>query len=308
MNNRPLLVIILLVLTEMLLGASGGTGCAQAQGVSYSGSLQFATGSYFFEESTESFSLVNGLTWSGDPATVSFSLPFIVQNSPWISYSATGYLPTGGPQHGGLRDSTGRRPGRGGRTGMMKSTAGMDYQAQIGNQDEPIPLPDTASFTQSSFGDPNIYVNLKLFTSGAGSTSIQLNSGLKFPLADPNSGFGTGKWDYGLGGSVSQRIGRFFLIADLMKWWFGDLPDLELKDPLTYSLGIGRSLAGGSWMVNASFSGYTEIIEDYDPPMNLGFGIGYFASERVSLNTTASFGLSESSSDLAVGFGWNIRL
>jgi len=290
-----------------LLGAFGGTGCAQAQGVSYSGSLQFATGSYFFEESTESFSVVNGFSWSGDNATVSFSVPFIIQNSPWISYSAVGYLPTGGPQHSGLRDSTGRRPGRG-RMGMMKTTTGSSgYLTQAGGDEDPVPLPDTTSYTQSSFGDPNLYVNLKLFSSNSGSTTIRLNSGIKLPFADPNSGFGTGEWDIGLGGSVSQRIDRFFLLADVMKWWFGDLPDLQLKDPLSYSLGIGRSLAGNSWLINASFSGYTEIIEDYDPPMNLGFGIGYFASERVSLNATAGLGLSESSSDLSIGFGWNVR-
>lgn len=294
-----------------MLSGAFTAGCVQAQGVSYSGSLQYATGSYFFEETTESISFLNGFGWSGETFSVSFSVPFIYQNSPWISYGAAGYIPTGGPQHKAVRDSSrkGRGDGNGngdGRRNMMNSVNEGNYYIQESQED--IPLPDTSSYSQSSLGDPSIYANFKLYTSEAKSTTIRLNSGLKLPFADPNSGFGTGEWDFGLGLSVSQRIQKFFLIADAMKWWFGDLPDLELKDPLAYSFGVGRSLAGGDWLINASLTGYTEIIEDFDPPINLGFGLGYFVSDRVSLNSTISFGLSESSSDYSVGLGWNIKL
>lgn len=287
-------------------------GCVQAQQVSYSGSLQFATGSYFFEENTESFSFVNGLGLSGDNLSVSFSTPFIIQSSPWVSYGAAGYIPTGGPEHKVVRDSTGKGSGggKGGGGGPMKASidgANYVYQEQMQDQDH-VTLPDTSAYTQASFGDPSIYANLKLYSSLSGATSIRLNSGLKFPLADPNSGFGTGQWDYGLGLSASQRIGSYFMMADLMKWWFGDLADLELKDPLTYSFGLGRSLGGGSWLINTTYSGYTEVIDGYDPPQSLNFGVGYFASDRVSLNSFITFGLSESSSDFSLGFGWNVKL
>lgn len=289
---------------------------SQAQDLSYSGSFQFSNGSYFFEENTASFSFSNGLGIAGENLSVSFSVPFIMQNSPWISYGGAGYIPTGGPEHKVVRDSSGRGPGPGGGNGgggggggrgkLMVETGEGSVGLQADSQTNVV-LPDTSSYTQSSFGDPTLYANLKLYSSLSGTTTIRLNSALKFPLADPSSGFGTGEWDYGIGVSASRRISSYFLMADLMKWWFGDLPDLELQNPLTYSFGIGRSLGGGSWLISSTFSGYTEILDSYDPPRNINLGIGYFASRHVSLNSIFSWGLSESSSDFSMGIGWSIR-
>lgn len=302
---------ISIVITGLVLAA----GCVQAQqvSVSYTGSAQYTTGSYFFDESTQSFSLSNGLSISGDKLAVSFNVPFIVQNSPWVSYGVAGSIPTGGPDHKTVRDSSRQGQGQGpdgdgpdGRNRILAS--GQSISRSMQKAADEVVLADTASYNKASFGDPNVYANLKLYSSATGATSLRLNTGLKIPFADPTSGYGTGEWDYGMGVSLSQRAGTFFFIADMMKWWFGDLPDLELQDPLTYSFGIGKSLGTGSWLINANYSGYTEIIDGYDPPKTLNFGIGHFLSDRVSLNSSLSFGLSESSSDFALGLGWNIRL
>lgn len=279
--------------------------CLHAQQINYSGSMHYASGSYFFDENTGSFSLSNGFSISGQNLTVSFSLPFIIQSSPWLSYGATGYIPTGGPQHGSLTDSTGHRPGGGGKgQGGNKKT----ITTSMMRGDKTIVLPDTVSYAESSFGDPNIYANFKLYSSDSGNTNVQLNSGLKIPVADPANGFGTGEWDYGVGGSLSQRFGYYFIYLNLMKWWFGDMPDLKLQDPLSYSIGLSRSLAQNKWYLNTTFSGYTEIIKDYDPPLNIGFNIGYFVSERVSLNGSVILGLTESSADQSFGIGWTVKL
>lgn len=289
-------------------------GCVSAQNVSYTGNMQYATGSYFFDENTQSLSFSNGLSISGKKFTLSFSAPLILQSSPWVSYNATGYLPTGGPEHRGLRDSSGG--GSGNNMGGFASTLAdpnkpADATLQQhggGGMRNKVDLPDTSSYNQASFGDPNVYGNFKLYTSATGATAFQLNAGVKIPLADPNSGYGTGEWDYGAGLSVSQRIGNYFLMADFMKWWFGDFTDLKLQDPIAYSLGIGRSLGGGSWLVNASYSGYTEIIDGYDPPQTLNLGIGYFVTPKVAVNTTLTAGLSESTADFMFGLGWMIGL
>ena len=302
-KKAPILILIFIIETTLL--GTFTAGCVHAQRISYSGSMQYTTGSYFFDETTESFSLLNGLSVTGDKFSVSVNLPFVVQNSPWVSYSAAGYIPTGCPQHKTVGDSSGRGSGRGSGGGQGMGTM-TTTQSSSGSGKE-ISLPDTSSYTQSNLADPNLYAYLKLFTSESGASSIQLNTNIKFPFTDPNNGFGTGEWDYGLGLSASQRLGTFFIIADIMKWWFGDLPDLELQDPLSYGLAIGKSL-GPDWMINSSFNGYTEIIDGYDPPMSLGIGIGYFASATVSLNSTFAFGLTESSSDFSVGLGWNVKL
>jgi len=291
-----------IIVETMLLGALGA-GIVSAQSIFYTGSAQYSTGSYFFEENTESFSIVNGLGWSGEKFNISFHVPYIIQNSPWVSYGVSGFIPTGGPQHKAVRDSSGKGSGKG-QQGSGKQKA-IDYGPA--NSSTSIDIPDTTSYTQQSLGDPNVYANITLYNSFSGATSIQLNTGLKVPFADPSNGFGTGKWDYGIGLSVSQKIQNYFFMGHLMKWWFGDLPDLVLKDPFTYSIGIGKSFAGGKWLINGSFNGYTTIIEGYDPPMNVGLGVGYIITTKISLNSTASFGLSESSSDVSIGLGWQIK-
>lgn len=299
-SNVGLYVVVMLSL--WVIGSSG----VQAQQVSYSGSMQYTSGTYFFDKTTETFSFSNGLGINGERMSISFSVPYIVQNSPWISYGAAGFLPTGGPQHKFLQDSTGRRPGKGDGDGGGNTS---DFTARkIASDDPPIIIPDTASYTESSFGDPTLFANVKLFTSPHGDTNIQLNTSLKVPVADPNTGFGTGEWDIGLGASASHRLEDFFFFADLTKWWFGDLPDLELKDPISYTFGVSHWIGGGKWFINSTLTGYTEIINDYDPPLDFGAGLGFIASERATLNSTISMGMSESSADVSVGVGWSIKL
>jgi len=301
-------LIIFITFNSILLGTLNA-GCLQAQNLNYTGNMQYSTGTYFFEESTESFSLVNGLGWSGDQLNITLNVPFIVQNSPWISYGIAGSLPTGGPEHKTVRDSSASRGSKGqdGKKNMMSAWSSTDNLYRL-QEEEDVIMTDTSSYTQSSFGDPNLYANVRLYFSDTGETSLWFNTGVKFPLADPTSGFGTGEWDYGVGISASQHIAGLFFIADVMKWWFGDLQDLELQNPFSYSLGIGKSFSNGDWMINGSFNGYTEIIDNYDPPMNVGLGLGYFATDWLSLNSSFTLGLAESSSDFSMGFGWSIKL
>lgn len=99
---------ILLILGCMLLELATGAGVAKAQQVTYSGSMQYATGSYIFTERTGSLYIMNGLSISGDRGSVSFTVPYVIQNSPWISYTHGGGIPTGGSRHGQVgRDENG---------------------------------------------------------------------------------------------------------------------------------------------------------------------------------------------------------
>lgn len=305
MRSQMIKIGVILMVT---LASHQGIGCVVAQSISYNGSMHYTTGSYFFTENTESVSFLNGFMVSGSKINASLSVPFIYQNSPWISYGATGYLPTGGSQHGSLADSSGNRPGRGqGGGGMGKFSS----PASLANNssDSTINLTDTLSYNSYSFGDPSVYANYNLIRSNNGATSLQLNANLKIPMTSTDNGFGTGEWDFGFGASLSQRfLSNNFLYVDLMKWWYGDMPDLKLQDPFSYSIGYSRSLANGKWLVSTSLSGFTEIINDYEPPLSVSTGLGYIISSKISMNSSLSFGLTESSSDVALGVGWSIRL
>ncbi|HKL14308.1 MAG TPA: transporter [Balneolaceae bacterium] len=265
-----------------------------AQRVTYSGSLQYSAGSYFFTDRTESFYVSNGFGIHGDRARISFNVPYVVQSSPWISYGTAGGIPTGGTGHKQVGQHSG------GSDNQM-----VDFQ---GRGSRRIEVPDTVSYRQSSFSDPSVNGSVRVYTSPNQKTNLTVNASVKLPLSNPASGFGTGAWDAGAGVSLFHRMNTVYLFSDVMYWQMGDMDDLNLKNPFSLSAGAGKVFREGTWMVTASIYGSTEIIETADPPASMNAGVGYFISSGVSLNGTFSFGLSESSPDVSAGVGWSLRL
>lgn len=295
--------IICYVGITLVLSGVFGSGRVFGQQIYYSGSAQYTTGTYFFERSTNSFYLTNGFRISGSGISISLNVPYMVQNTPWISYSGVGYIPTGGPQSGTVKDvGQGRGKGSQGQMSTMATTA---YNTVT---EEAVPLVDTVSYNKFGFSDPNVYLSARLTSQTSTKTTLYLNTSAKIPIADPETGFGTGAWDFGAGLSMTQRFGTLFITGDVMYWHLGDMKDLNFKDPISYALGLGKSFRNGKWLFSSIFTGYTPIIEGYDPPMSLGIGIGHFLTKNISLNANMSFGLSESSSDIGGGIGWSIRL
>lgn len=270
-------------------------GKCEAQTVSWSGSGQFSTGSYFFEETTKSFYIVNGLQYTNGRLTLGANVPLIIQNSPWISYTARGSFPTGGTQHGAVARRVGNR--QSGNSGMMNG---------MGNKGK-IQLPDTTSYNQMGVGDPWANASYSLLRPGS-QTSVRISAGVKIPVASPAKGFGTGAWDAGAGFSLSQRVRDFFLLGDLAYWNYGDMDELELKDVVSYGIGIGHKSPYTNWILNGSFRGSTAFIEDIDPPLSINFGAAYTYPDSRSIHVLFLIGLTESAPDFSAGIGWNLLL
>lgn len=264
---------------------------AVAQTVNYSGSTQFSTGSYYFEESTNSFYFSNGLSVQTGIMTMSFTIPYVFQSTPWVSYTEFGAIPTGGTQQGEVKQ-TGRQGGHG-----------------SGRRNETIALTDTTSYNQSGFSDPTIAASFTILSDRYHRVIISLNSQVKIPVASPSKGFGTGAWDAGIGASFSKGIFyNLMVFANSMYWNLGDMDELELKNALSYGAGVGLFLRGGNVMFSGSLSGITKIADEFDAPVSLNFGTGVNVHERIYLNANFSTGLSEASPDFSFGFGWAIRL
>ncbi len=87
----------------------------------------------------------------------------------------------------------------------------------------------------------------------------------------------------------------------------GDLPDLELQNPVAYGLSVGRPLSR-TLAAMVSVSGYSEIVDGTDPPAQVGLGLSYRIGGRRSLSGLAAFGFTESSSDISLSFGWRMGL
>lgn len=293
-NKYGILSAISRMIFLMLLMASI-VGKGEAQTVSWSGSGQFTTGSYFFEETTKSFYFVNGLHYTNDRVTLGANVPLIIQNSPWISYTARGSFPTGGTQHGAVGRRAGNR--QSGNSGMMP---GMGKHGKI-------QLPDTTSYNQMGVGDPWLNASFSLLKPWS-QTSVRITTGVKLPVASPSKGFGTGAWDAGAGFSLSQRIRDFFLLGDLSYWSYGDMDELELKDVVSYGVGVGHKSPYTNWILNGSFRGSTALIEDVDPPLSINFGAAYTYPDSRSIHVLFLIGLTESAPDFSAGIGWNLLL
>jgi hypothetical protein len=52
----------------------------------------------------------------------------------------------------------------------------------------------------------------------------------------------------------------------------GDLPELELKNSFSYSLGLGMPLGSGRWTVLGTFSAPGRIVPTPDPAASVGLG------------------------------------
>ncbi|MGM0506300.1 MAG: hypothetical protein ACQER4_03830 [Bacteroidota bacterium] len=292
-SDRIRIVILYVVIAAVMSIVPGRY--AFAQDVSYTGGVQYSTGTYFFTEHTNSIYISNGLSVTGEPFRAFFTVPFIIQSTPWISYSPGGGIPTGGMHQG--------------QVGTSESpTGGSGQQDMFRRGQRHIVLQDTISYRQSSFSDPSLGGSWRLVRSSSGNTILNLNSTIKFPLTDPQTGFGTGSWDLGVGLSTFQRMGLFFLSGDLMYWRLGNMKELTLENPISISLGGGKAFFDGKVLTSAIYTASTEIVEGFDPPSSLIAGVGYMVSTGTSLNGNISFGLSESSSSFAVGLGWSVKL
>jgi hypothetical protein len=257
---------------------------ASAQQIDVSTSGQYSSGDYIFTEETDLFVWSNSVSVTEGRFRIGVSVPLVVQTTPWITYGGVGLTPSGGPQHGAVG---GNGHGGGGQRGRRT----------------PIALPDTGSYRSTGVGDPQIQASYDLrVLSDTSRLRVQLMGAVKPPLADADAGFSTGAWDGGLGLSVSRTFAPWFALAEGTYWWLGDLDDLALKNGISYSVGVGRTLYRGRWGLLASISGATPLIEDVDPPASLNGGINY-STGYWGLSATFSSGLTEGAADWSVGFG-----
>jgi hypothetical protein len=286
-NNQFAAVTALFFIIACIL-----TEKSYAQQFTYTGGASISSGSYYFQESTRSFYLTNGLMVSHKNFSISASVPYIVQNTPWLSYSRAGGLPTGGTQSGEVR-----RIGMGGNSGGSHGSHGHRR----------IALTDTTSYTRASFSDPSILTGYRIWSNRTARTSVFVNSQVKIPFSGPSSGYGTGAWDAGAGLSASVAVfTSWMMYANLMYWHLGDMDELELNNTLAYGAGIGRFSSDRKWMTSVNITGFTKILDTYDPPLSAAIGAGYISGSRTILNSSLSLGLTESSPDFSFGLGWAI--
>lgn len=272
----------------LLLAAAPAT----AQTVRLHTGLSTATGSYFFAERTTTWTLSGGLSVKSGAWTVRAGLPVHLQNTTLVAGSSAGHIPTGGSSSGTVADS-GAHHGGGGGHDMAQSRSRVEVPGSA------------ATGYQSAIGDPDLGVRWQGVRGRT--TGVSLGAAVKLPLADTST-FGTGQWDVGAQMSVDHSFGgRVWAALDLSYWVLGDLPDLELRDPVSgmVSVGyLGRSGWGWSLLGHAG----SPIVDGFDGTASLGGSLTRVAGGRSGWALMSLVGLTETTPDLTVGLSWSLRL
>jgi hypothetical protein len=281
--------------------ASAATTAA-AQNLTWTGSLGYTTGSYIFAEPTRSFSLSNGLSFRHSRFRVSGSLPLIYQNTSAVTFIRGMPVPTGGPDAGNVRqrkagETVPMKKGTGrGAGGMQSFSAALALDTITGPADYTLHV-----------ADPTFVLGIELLNGSGWLSSLEMTAGAKAPIASIESGIGTEAWDVGGGVSVAAGTRRVMLFADVTYWSYGDMPDLVLKDGLSYGAGVGV-FATDRLSLIASFSGMERIIATADPYASIAAAGSYAVTDHGRMSLGAGFGLTESAADVSIFIGWSVAL
>lgn len=271
-----------------LLAGLGALVCVsrdgQAQRVTYSGSLQFATGDYLFSARTSSLYLANGISFTSGRWRGSLTVPVVAQDGGWVQYSGGGVIPSGGMR----RDAN--MPNNAERHGEMMSLGSNSGHGELG------------------LGDPILRADLDLVRSRTGTVNLRLTSAVKAPVASVETGFGTGAWDAGAGLSYAQSLANTFLFGDAMFWKLGDGPRFALRDVVSYAVGVGRPLPGRRLAVLASVLGATSFLRGVPAPLQLGGGLSYRSPDGRGMSLSGLVGITRSAPELAIALGWQVPL
>jgi len=271
---------------------------AAAQTVHLNGALSVSSGSYLFAERTTTWGLISGVAVGSDRIVLRAALPFYLQNTSLVAGSGIGRIPTGGSSNGAVGDSGAARKRRG--------DGGGDHHLEPRLSRSTVAVPGSAvTGYEAAAGDPDVALTWKAVR--ARGTSVALGASVKIPVTDTST-FGTGQWDAGAFLSVSRSLGRrVFLGVDVAYWHLGDLPDLELRDPLSGTVSLGYAGSSG-WGGSLVGSAATAVVEGFDGPASIGAALTRVSSGRSSWGLLWLVGLTETSPDVTVGLAWSVRL
>ncbi|UCG84833.1 MAG: hypothetical protein JSW71_12830 [Gemmatimonadota bacterium] len=272
-----------------------------AQSVHYEGGLSVASGKYIYAERTTSWVLTNGLALSAGPVTIRAMLPVFRQNSVVVTVSSAGPIPTGGATS--TSDTgTGGSGGRGWHPQVVGShQVAVETDSLAVDSGE---LVTGVSGYELAVGDPSASMTIGLLRGAA--VGISATLGAKAPVTGTD-GFGTGEWDLGGSVSLSHRIGFTGLVSlDVGYWHLGDLPDLDLRDPLLGSLSFAY-LSTAGWGLGMNASAASAVIAGYPNAYQVGLNINR-VGRTGTLGVNIAVGLTDTTPDLTVGLSWRVGL
>ena len=281
------------------MGLLIAAGPVSSQTVDYEGGVSLMRGAFVFADPTTSWALSTGLSLSADRLFARVTLPVYYQNSALVAGSGAGRIPTGGSSSGAVADSGRTHQGGGGDGG------GMRLRSTGAPHGGPVEVPPSAHDDYTVIaGDPVAQLGWRLVTRPGVLVNTSISA--KAPVTDTTAA-GTGEWDVGVSLGVGRSIGTWGGVTlEASYWRLGDMPTLELRDPLQGSVGVFAFLGEG-WAGGATVAASTTILEGYDPPVSAGITLSRVSAQR-TIGVSAGVGLTETSPQFFAGLSWSFRI
>lgn len=228
--------------------------------------------------------LYGGIRYQAQDYYLSLSLPLVFNSSGSFSQLGGMYLSDGNVNNigGGMHDS-------GGQGSMMNGGLGM-------------------SGLNTGIGDMFLYGSYTFVKETNSLPAFSSDGFIKFPTASPSLSIGTGKYDFNLAVSARKFIGTFLLYLQTGYLFLGNSSEDNIKNPITFSAGIGNNFGGGNHLLLIEYDSYSTIVTGVASPKQLSLGYTYLINSNLGYTMIGSVGLSNSTSDYTISAGFNFIL
>lgn len=255
---------------------------------SVNSSLQYASGNYLSDQRLNSWYLYGGIRYQTNSFYTALSIPFIASNGQNFSQFGNIYI----PNHMGSGSS--------GMTGTGGHAGG--HMMGGGN------LVTSSSTENYGLGDLYFYAGYNILNSFTSPVGLSADGYIKFPTASTSNGFGTGKFDFSLSGTLSKNFGTYLAYISGGYIYLGNPDSVNYNNPVTFNAGIGKYFGNGEISVILSYVMYSKILDIYQKPQQVSLGLNIMSNEKITYTFIGSAGLSNSSPDYVFSAGIKYNL
>lgn len=161
--------------------------------------------------------------------------------------------------------------------------------------------------TESGPGDVTVQDEYSFIEGSRSAPTVSAILRIKIPTADESRGLGSGEPDGTLGFGLSQPLGtRWALLGRTQYVVRGDPPGTDLKDTFAISIGFQRRVSD-STSVGLSYRWLQSVVPGRSALADVSLGCDHGFARKLTLITTAYFGLSETAEDYGISAGISLR-
>jgi len=164
-----------------------------------------------------------------------------------------------------------------------------------------------ASNWSGTIGDPMVRADVAVAGQHDGPWSVSVNAAFKFPVADVDTGLGSGEIDKAFGVTLAGTRRRSSYMLDVSYWVLGDPPGTSYRDGPAFFLGYATILGHSyRWSAMMGLAGSRSVVEGLDPPIQISVGVLRALRSRIGLGATVGIGLTDTAADWTAGVSWRI--